>query len=387
MRVSVVVTNLDYEQWVGGAIDSALAQQHDDVEVVVVDDGSRDRSRDVIRAYGDAIVPLFQPNGGQAAALNAGIRRATGDAVILLDADDVLAPTAAATAARELADPSVARVQWPLTVIDEGGHPVGEVAHAALDAGDVSARVLTDGPFGYGWAITSGNAWSGDALRAVTPIPEDVFRTSPDIYLSTLVPLHGEVRVVASQSSWRRHGRNHSRFTRTFDERLDDDVARFEACRRALRRDAATGGRRLDEDAWEERAWFLRLARAVDVVDVSLPPGEDLLLVDDDAWAVEGRMRGRTVHPFLADAGRYAGPPGDDDHALRELARVRASGIRHVAIAWTSTWWLDAYPRFARVLTDEAVAVTTTPDVVVHTLTPPETRRVSGVTTPPRGPR
>lgn len=370
MRVSVVIANADYERWVGAAIDSALAQDHDDVEVVVVDDGSRDGSVDVIRGHGDGIVALYQANGGQAAALNAGIRRATGDAVILLDADDLLAPTAASTAARELSDPAVARVQWPLRVVDEDGRAVGEYAHTTLDDGDVSAQVLTEGPFGYHWAITSGNAWSTTALRAVLPIPEGVFRINADIYLSALVPLHGQVRVATSQSSWRRHGRNRSRFTTPFDARLQRDVAQFEACRRTLRQHAAATGRRLDEDAWEARAWFLRIARAVDVIDVSVPPGEDVLLLDDDAWAVEGRMRGRTAQPFLARDGRYAGPPGDDQQALREFERARADGVRQVAVAWTARWWLDAYPGFAARLEGEAVAATTTPDVHVYTLRP-----------------
>ena len=47
-RVSVVVNNFNYERYLGEAIDSALAQDHDDVEVVVVDDGSTDGSAEII---------------------------------------------------------------------------------------------------------------------------------------------------------------------------------------------------------------------------------------------------------------------------------------------------------------------------------------------------
>ena len=78
-RVSVVVNNFNYERYLGEAIDSALAQDHDDVEVVVVDDGSTDGSADVVRAYGSRVVPVLKPNGGQGSAFNAGFAAATGD--------------------------------------------------------------------------------------------------------------------------------------------------------------------------------------------------------------------------------------------------------------------------------------------------------------------
>ncbi|MFK5073749.1 glycosyltransferase family 2 protein, partial [Klebsiella pneumoniae] len=58
-------------------------------EVVVVDDGSRDNSRQVIAGYGQRIVAVFKANGGQASAFNAGFRAARGDIICLLDADDL----------------------------------------------------------------------------------------------------------------------------------------------------------------------------------------------------------------------------------------------------------------------------------------------------------
>ena len=95
-RVSIVVNNFNYERYVGEAIDSALAQDHDDVEVVVVDDGSTDGSPEVIASYAERIVPVLKSNGGQGSAFNAGFAAATGAAVIFLDADDRLAPQAGA---------------------------------------------------------------------------------------------------------------------------------------------------------------------------------------------------------------------------------------------------------------------------------------------------
>lgn len=370
MRVSVVIDNYDNARLLSAAVDSALAQTHPDVEVVVVDDGSPDGSVTVMRGYGNRIVPVHQANAGQAAALNAGIARATGEAVILLDSDDVLAPTAAATAAAMLTDPAVARVQWPMTVIDANGHPTGGRVCEDLEAGDLADRVLADGPFGYGWSSTSGNAWSRQVLDRVLPIPEGPFRLCPDIYLSTIVPLYGRTRVVASQSSWRTHEHNRSRPMRRFDERLQTGVERFEACLAALQVHAAAQGLALDVDMWRSRAWFLRLQRAVDVVDRLVPAGQALLVIDDDAWELEGTVRGRHAWPFLEHDGRYHGPPADDTHARQELARMRAMGVDHVVVAWTSTWWLDAYPHLASLLEEQAVEQVATDDVRIYALGP-----------------
>ena len=67
-RLSVVIANWNYAQYLGAAIDSALGLDWPDVEVVVVDDGSSDGSRAVIASYGDRVRAIYQANAGQRAA-------------------------------------------------------------------------------------------------------------------------------------------------------------------------------------------------------------------------------------------------------------------------------------------------------------------------------
>ncbi|MBE9109961.1 glycosyltransferase family 2 protein [Nodosilinea sp. LEGE 07298] len=90
--VSILINNYNYENFLSNAIDSALNQTYQNIEVVVVDDGSTDKSCQVINQYGDQIVSVFKKNGGQASALNAGFDASKGEIICLLDADDIFLP-------------------------------------------------------------------------------------------------------------------------------------------------------------------------------------------------------------------------------------------------------------------------------------------------------
>ncbi len=86
--VSVVIPAWNAEAWVGRAVESALAQDHEPKEIIVVDDGSTDGTADVLAAYGRRIRLVRQTNRGLPAARNAGLRAARGTLVAFLDADD-----------------------------------------------------------------------------------------------------------------------------------------------------------------------------------------------------------------------------------------------------------------------------------------------------------
>ena len=77
--ISIVVNNYNYARFLGAAFDSALAQNYPHREVVVVDDGSTDGSREVIEAYGTRVIPICRENGGQGAAFNSGFSASRGE--------------------------------------------------------------------------------------------------------------------------------------------------------------------------------------------------------------------------------------------------------------------------------------------------------------------
>jgi hypothetical protein len=211
--VTVVVNNFNYAEFVGDAIESALAQRGTETEVVVVDDGSTDGSRAVIESYDDRVVAVLKDNGGQGSAFNAGFEASRGDIVIFLDADDMLLPDTAARVSRLFARrQGTAKVHFRLEVVDRDRRPTGYFLPAApveLPEGDVRNRVLRS-PDDIPYPPTSGNAFSAVALRRILPIPEREYRfLGADVYLLNLVSLLGPLgRLDGIGGLYRVHGRN-----------------------------------------------------------------------------------------------------------------------------------------------------------------------------------
>jgi glycosyltransferase involved in cell wall biosynthesis len=211
--VDIVISNHDYADYLQDAIDSACSQSHQNVNVIVVDDGSTDRSRELLRRNRGPACVVEKENGGQASALNAGLERCRGDVVIFLDSDDILRTDIAAKLCAVFArDPSVVKVQFRMEVIDAHGLPIGLTKpppYLHPPSGDLRRAELAY-PFDLTWMPTSGNGFRLDALRRILPIPEhDYPRYGADWYLVHLATLLGNVVSLEDVgASYRVHGRN-----------------------------------------------------------------------------------------------------------------------------------------------------------------------------------
>lgn len=187
--VSVIINNYNYAQFVGQAIDSALNQNYSNLEVLVVDDGSTDNSRDVISQYDVCIQAIFQANGKQAKALNTGFAACKGEIVLFLDADDYLLNDAVekiVTAFQE----EIGKVHFRLKVVDGENEPLGYSIPSVgmtLSCGEVWRRLLQTSS--YVSAPMSGNAYRRDTLIPVFPIPDD-YKTTADDYLMISTPFY-----------------------------------------------------------------------------------------------------------------------------------------------------------------------------------------------------
>lgn len=190
MRISIVINNFNYRRFVGQAIESALAQTHPDVEIIVVDDGSTDGSLDEMRRYASQVALIVKNNGGQGSAYNAGFRRASGAVVIFLDADDWLYPEAAARVAAAWRE-GVVKAQFLLDLVDSEGQPMGRQVPRHLHDRQ-ALRLLRE--FGaYGSPPGSGNAYAASFLAQVMPMDEPTWRTAADSVPILLAPAYGDV--------------------------------------------------------------------------------------------------------------------------------------------------------------------------------------------------
>jgi glycosyltransferase involved in cell wall biosynthesis len=92
-EVSVIIPTHNYAQYIRQALDSVFNQTYKDYEIIVVDDGSQDSTREIMLSYGDRIRYYYQENQGPAKARNKGIIESRGKYIAFLDADDIWFPS------------------------------------------------------------------------------------------------------------------------------------------------------------------------------------------------------------------------------------------------------------------------------------------------------
>jgi glycosyltransferase involved in cell wall biosynthesis len=102
-RFSIIVATYNYDAYLRRALDSIVAQDGDDFEVLVVDDGSTDQTHEIVQDYGSRVRYFRQEHSGTFAACRIGARAARGQYILFIDADDRLRPGALA-ALRAAAD-------------------------------------------------------------------------------------------------------------------------------------------------------------------------------------------------------------------------------------------------------------------------------------------
>ncbi|MEO0770507.1 MAG: glycosyltransferase [Cyanobacteria bacterium J06649_4] len=181
-RVSILINNYNYDNFLRDSIESALGQTYPNIEVVVVDDGSADNSRSVIAEYGDRIIPVLKQNGGQGSAFNAGFAASSGDIICFLDADDYFSKDKVEkVVARWQTRPDAGWLFHGLEDVDQNGTHLREAAH--LDSGyfDFRAAMRTGGSV-PALPATTGLCFRRAVLEKTLPMSEKI-RISADQFL------------------------------------------------------------------------------------------------------------------------------------------------------------------------------------------------------------
>lgn len=362
--VSIIINNYNYGRFIPAAIDSALNQTYPNIEVIVVDDGSTDNSRDVISSYGGRITALLKENGGQGSAFNAGFAASAGDIILFLDADDIYLPRTVESAVPFFTDSSVAKVHWLAQPVDEFLQNCGLPHPAILPDGDFRHEVLVSGP-SLASSPTSANAWSRWFLQTVTPIDETVFRLCADMHLFELAPFFGVLRKLETPLTlYRQHG-NNNYVNEPAERKIRRELRYYDSVCETLMR--VMGIPKATAEAWRKDSWAYKDANALARLDDILESGRPFILVDDSTWPL-GPIGNRSRIPFIERNGQYWGQPASDEQAIGELTRQRANGASAIAFAWQSFWWFDQYPHFHKYLMDNYCCIADDSSVVIFTL-------------------
>ncbi|MDB5875836.1 MAG: pssF [Ramlibacter sp.] len=223
-KLAVIISCYNYEDFVGRTIRSVLDQERRDCQVVVVDDGSTDRSWEIISQHE---VNAFRiKNSGQLAACLYGLDHTDAPFILFLDADDALKPGALETIIGQL-DDRVAKLQFSLTLIDGGGTETGgafSILESFRSRHNLIRRVLASGV--YLTPPTSGNVFRRDVCELLREVDYD---RAVDGVILFAAPFFGDIVSLSEELGYYRiHGRNDSGLGRLPDaESLQRDVTRF----------------------------------------------------------------------------------------------------------------------------------------------------------------
>ena len=204
--ITVLIDTYNYGRFIEDAVESVLKQDFpmEQVEILVVDDGSTDDTAERVKKYGSRIRYLYKRNGGQASAFNFGFANAKGEIVALLDADDYFLPGKLRRISEEFqAHPETGMIYHrPLNLQTESGD-MSEADFSAI-SGHAGVNKLHD----LLKCQTSCLAFRRTVLASLMPIPEKI-RLLADTYLVFLAALSAPVLALSEPLAvYRIHGRN-----------------------------------------------------------------------------------------------------------------------------------------------------------------------------------
>lgn len=216
--VSIVIDTYNYAHFIEEAVESALNQNfaENDMEIVIVDDGSTDDTAERLKKYKDKVKYIYKENGGQASAFNVGFENAKGEIICLLDSDDYWHPDKLKSVVGEFEKSErVDVVSHYLDVVDGEGRITGVIPDPKLHGETVFEDRPLQSYLSGRWQIsppTSGITIKANCLRKILPIPHD-FRTAADLYMLAVLPFHADEYALIKRSlgSYRIHENNFRR--------------------------------------------------------------------------------------------------------------------------------------------------------------------------------
>ena len=204
--VSVLIDTYNHERFIEEALSSVLGQDYPAAsrEIVVVDDGSTDRTPEILRKFEAHARILLKTNGGQASAFNHGIAQCKGEIVAFLDGDDWWAPDKLTRVVQTLmANLSLGIVGNGLFIVNRDGSKQNEILREGFrfQANTIEGARLFRRRCSF--LGTRRMTIPANILRQIGPLPEDI-KIQADEYLYTLAAVIGGAQILPEQLTYYR---------------------------------------------------------------------------------------------------------------------------------------------------------------------------------------
>lgn len=228
-KVSVLITNYNYEEFLPCSIESVLKQSWGPIEIIVSDDGSEDRSCDVVNSYidrGEPVILVRNKHSGMAGCLNSAFAASSGEIICLLDADDHFMPGKLEAVVSAFSDnPDSGFCIHRTQRMDQRGRLGGAFPLLRnLPEGDCTQSAVHNSGVLMGLPPTSALSLRREVAEKIFPIPT-YYTGYAEQLIHRIAPLVTSIcRVEKPLSSWTQHHRNDQNSSQMKVERLAREI-------------------------------------------------------------------------------------------------------------------------------------------------------------------
>jgi glycosyltransferase involved in cell wall biosynthesis len=269
-RISVVTPNYNYGDLIEMTMRSVLMQGYPNLEYIVIDDGSKDHSLEVIKNYERRLAYFEQhPNQGQYSTLNKGFLKATGEICGWINSDDILLPWTLRTVAAIFSQ--FPKVEWiigiPAGIQDGVVHSIKQLKPFPREM--IRAGLFHGGEGGFGWIQQESCFWRRSLWEKVGGLRTE-FRYAADFELWTRFAQHADLYAVSTLLGGFTHRRGENRSVANRDRYVEEVAQASAQLRSDPRSPESKLARRLD------RALAIRRKRGLGYLGRRMFPLRDL---------------------------------------------------------------------------------------------------------------